>query len=128
MAAAQGTFSFAAINAADFAGFAIAIAAQLNLWAEERRSEWQELIDTVAGLRQSAFDQSIATQELVNRVTLVEINGNGVVERIANWATQSDEKMKNFMVDLDTRRKEILDLARQEPRANSWRLPPAPSL
>ena len=56
MAAAQGTFSFAAINAADFQGFAIAIAAQLNLWAEERRSEWQELIDTVAGLRQSVFD------------------------------------------------------------------------
>ena len=127
MAAAQGMFSFAAINAADFPGFATAIAAQLNLWAEERRSEWQELIDTVAGLRQSAFDQSIATQELVNRVTLVEINGNGVVERIANWATQSDEKMKNFMVDLDTRREEILDLARQA-QSKFLKLPPAPSL
>ena len=113
MAAAQGTLSFAAINAADFAGFATAIAAQLNLWTEERRSEWQQLIEAVAGLRQSAVDQSIATQELVNRVTLVEINGNRVVDGMANWATQSDEKMKNFMVDMDTRRAEILDLTRQ---------------
>ena len=113
MAAAQGTFSFAAINAADFAGFATAIAAQLNLWAEERRSEWQQLLDAVAGLRQSAVDQSIATQELVNRVTLVEINGNRVVDGMANWATQSDEKMAHTIVDLDTRREEILELTRQ---------------
>ena len=56
MAAAQGTFSFAAINAADFAGFAIALAAQLNLWVEERRSEWQQPIEAVAVLRQSAVD------------------------------------------------------------------------
>ena len=76
--AAASAFSFAAINAADFAGFGVAIAAQLNIWAEERReergAEWQELIETVAGLRQNAVDQSIAFQELSNRVTLVEIN------------------------------------------------------
>ena len=113
MAAAQGMFSFAAINAADFTGFGVALAAQLNLWAEERLNGFQELVDTVASLRQSIFEQTIINQELVNRVTLVEINGNGIVERIAYWATQSDEKMRNFVVDLDTRREEILDLARQ---------------
>ena len=73
--AAFPAFSFAAVNAADFEGFGVAIAAQLNIWAEERREErreeWQELIATVAGLRQNAVDQSIATQELLNRVTLV---------------------------------------------------------
>ena len=86
--AAASAFSFAAINAADFAGFGVAIAAQLNLWAEqhreERRDEWQELIEAVAGLRQNAVDQSIVYQELVNRVTLVEINGNRVVDGMAN--------------------------------------------
>ena len=64
MSAAQGTFSFAAVNAADFTGFGTAISAQLNTWAEERRSEWQELIEAVAGLRRSAVAQSLSIQEL----------------------------------------------------------------
>ena len=43
----------------------------------------------------------------------MEINGNGMVERIVNWAIQSEEKMRNFVVDLDARREEIIDLAKQ---------------
>ena len=113
--AAALDFSFAVINAADFAGFGVAIAAQLNLWAEQhreaRRDELQELIEAVAGLCQNAVDQSIVYQELVSRVTLVEINGNRVVDGMANWATQSDENMKSFIVDLDTRREESRVLA-----------------
>ena len=108
MAAAQGTFSFSAINAADFPGFGVALAAQLNVWATERfngfqlvdtvanmRQGFQELVDAVANLRQSVFEQSVFNQLLVNRVALVEINGNGIVERIANWAVQSDEKTQS---------------------------------
>ena len=148
MAAAQGMFSFSAINAADFRGFGVAFAAQLNVWAAERFNGFQELVDTVASLRQgfqelvdavsslrqnvsdqtivnqelvdevstlrqSVFEQSVFNQELVNRVALVEINGNGIVERIANWAVQADEKMAIFKVEIDTRRGEINELARQ---------------
>ena len=112
MAAAQGMFSFAAINAADITGFGVALAAQLNVWAAERLNGFQELVDTVASLRQSIFDQTIINQELANRVTVVEINGNGIVERIANWAIQAEEKMQSNRVDMDTRREEISELAK----------------
>ena len=121
MAAAQGLFTFAAINVADFAGYGVALAAQLNVWAAERfngfqelvdtvanmRQGFQELVDAVANLRQSVFEQDVFNQELVNRVALVQINGNGIVERIANWAVQADEKMAIFKVEIDTRRGEI---------------------
>ena len=104
MAAAQGLFTFAAINAADLAGYGVALAAQLNVWAAERANNFQELVDAVATLRQSVFEQSVFNQEFVNRVALVEINGNGIVERIANWAVQADEKMAIFRVEMDARR------------------------
>ena len=127
MAAAQGMFSFSAINAADFSGFGVALAAQLNVSAAERfngfqelvdtvatmRQGFQELVDAVAALRQSVFEQDVFNAELVNRVAVVEINGNGIVERIANWAVQADEKMAIFKLEIDTRRGEINELARQ---------------
>ena len=83
MAAAQGMFSFSAINAADFPGFGVALAAQLNVWAAERfngfqelvdtvaslRQGFQELVDAVASLRQNVSDQTIVNQELVDEVT-----------------------------------------------------------
>ena len=104
MAAAQGLFTFAAINAADLAGFGVALSAQLNVWAQERLNGFQELVDAVANLRQSVFEQSVFNQELVNRVALVEINGYSIIERIANWAVQADEKMMNFRMEMDARR------------------------
>ena len=113
MAAAQGFFSFAALNVADLAGFGVALAAQLNVWLGDHHHRFQELVEAVANLRQSIFDQSVFNQELVNRVQLVEINGNGIVERIANWAVQSDEKTQSNRIEMDTRREEINELARQ---------------
>ena len=52
MAAAQGMFSFSAINAADITRYGVALAAQLNVWAAERANGFQELVTTVASMRQ----------------------------------------------------------------------------
>ena len=116
MSAAQGSFVFAAINAADFPGFSTALSAQLSSWRDGFEAavegRFSELMTAVEGIKGSVIAQGLAFEELANRITRVEITGNQVVASLANWATQSDEKMRHFIVELDERGEEIRELAR----------------
>ena len=115
MSAAQGGFTFAAINAADVPGLSTAIIAQLQVFANYIETKLQDLdiSQDLEGLGNElkaaiGLQMEVAFAEVNNRITRAEMRneeiaqaGNRVVADMAKWTTQTTEMLQQTRLDLD---------------------------
>ena len=115
MSAAQGGFTFAAINAADVPGLSTAIIAQLQVFANYIETKLQDLdiSQDLEGLGNElkaaiGLQMEVAFTEANNRITRAEMRneeiaqaGNRVVADMAKWTTHTTEMMQQTRLDLD---------------------------
>ena len=119
MSAAQGGFTFAAINAADLPGFSTAVIAQLTVFADYIDTRLNDLMRDPAisqDLEQLGSEiraslemkLSVAFAEVDNRITRAEMRneeiaqaGNRIVAEMATWTTQTTAMMQQTRLELD---------------------------
>ena len=119
MSAAQGGFTFAAINAADVPGLSTAVIAQLTVFADYIDTRLNDLMRDPAisqDLEQLGSEiraslemkLSVAFAEVDNRITRAEMRneeiaqaGNRIVAEMATWTTQTTAMMQQTRLELD---------------------------
>ena len=130
MSAAQGGFQFAAINAADVQGFAIAVIVQLNVFSTHFETRMNEMMDPdisqdmggqAQEIRASVEMQlSVALTEMNNRITRAEMRneeiaaaGNRVVGDMGAWTTQTKAEIQQSRLELQQSRLELENVIQQ---------------